>query len=125
VSAPTETEYRVLLVDDEAAMCELAEAALGRRGFRVTWCTTAAEAIRLLGDNSYDVVVTDLGMTGIGGLDLCAHIVERHPELPVVVVTGDGDAGHHARRLGARAFLVKPVKMDELSATLRRVAGAA
>jgi len=73
---------RVLCIDDEPDMCELAQAALDHRGFDVEWRTTPDEALQVLTEAEFDVVVTDLGMEGVGGLKLCEHLAERHPGVP-------------------------------------------
>jgi DNA-binding NtrC family response regulator len=119
----------VLFVDDDAAMCELAELALGVRGFSVRWCTSQGRALELLGQERFDAVVTDLSLELSpgpraqpgGGLELCARIVATRPGLPVVIMTGDAEAAEAATRAGARSFLVKPVEMDRLASTLEEV----
>jgi two-component system response regulator HydG len=113
---------RVLVVDDERGMCELLEAGLRKRGFTVTWRTSGAEALELAAAEEFDVVVTDLTMRGMTGLELCQHIAEVQPELPVIVITAFGslDTATAAIRAGAYDFITKPFELDTLKLTLER-----
>jgi two-component system response regulator HydG len=113
---------RVLLVDDDQAMCELIAAGLGKRGFEVTWRTSADEAFGLMQSEDYDVVISDLNMRGMNGLDLCERIVANRPDIPVVVVTAFGslETAVAAIRAGAYDFITKPFQTDVLRLTLER-----
>ncbi|MCA9677498.1 MAG: sigma-54-dependent Fis family transcriptional regulator [Kofleriaceae bacterium] len=113
---------RILVVDDDAAMCDLLAVGLGKRGFTVTTCTDPAAASGLLAEDDYDVVVTDLNMRGLDGLSLCARINASHPEIAVVVITAFGsmDAAIQAIRAGAYDFIPKPIELDALRLTLER-----
>src|SRR5262245_50491157 len=81
---------RILLVDDERRVCEMLEEDLGRRGYQVLWRTRATEALTLLAEQDFDVVVSDLNMAGMDGLELCERIVGNRPDVPVVVITAFG-----------------------------------
>jgi len=113
---------RVLVVDDDRDLCEVLEARLARRGYAVAWCTDAGEAFERLASDALDVVVTDLQMSGMNGLDLCARVVANRPDVPVVVITAFGsvDTAIAAIRAGAYDFLVKPVETDALDVALTR-----
>jgi len=115
------TKPRVLLAEDDEDMCRLIEAALQPR-MHVAWRTGAAEALELLSGDEYDVVVTDLNMKGMNGIDLCARIVESRPDVPVVVVTAFGslETAIASIRAGAYDFLTKPFDVEELGLTLDR-----
>ena len=113
---------RTLIVDDDRSMCELLDESLARRGFAPTWRTSAAEAFRLLETEDFDVIVTDLNMKGMNGIDLCGRIVANRPDVPVVVLTAFGslDTAVAAMRAGAYDFITKPVEMDALALALDR-----
>ena len=113
---------RILIVDDERSMCELIGADLRLRGLEVAWCTSAEEAFAKMPAGQFDVVVTDLNMPGMDGIDLCQRIVANHPDVPVVVMTGFGslDTAVAAIRAGAYDFVTKPLEMDVLAVALDR-----
>jgi DNA-binding NtrC family response regulator len=112
----------VLIVDDDAAMCEMLVKGLGRKGFTCQFRTAADDALALLESGSFDVVVTDLNMRAMNGLELCARVVANRPDLPVVVITAFGslETAVGAIRAGAYDFITKPVEIDALALTLGR-----
>ncbi|MDA7979404.1 MAG: sigma-54 dependent transcriptional regulator [Pirellulales bacterium] len=116
------THGRVLVVDDEASMCELLEADLRLRGFDVAWRTSAEEAFTLLRGESFDCVVTDLNMPGVNGIELCERIVAHRPDVPVIVMTAFGsmETAIAAIRAGAYDFVTKPLETQMLALTLER-----
>ncbi len=113
---------RVLVVDDEQAMCELLEAALVPRGFSIDWRTSPHEAFAEFERHAFDVVLTDLKMKGVDGIELCERLVATRPDVPVVLMTAFGsmETAVAAIRAGAYDFVTKPVEMDMLSLTLSR-----
>ena len=78
----------ILVVDDEQETCDLLEMALGRHGFKVTPSTNAQRALELVAEQDFDVVLTDLSMPEMSGLDLCERVLGTRPDMPVVVITG-------------------------------------
>jgi two-component system response regulator HydG len=113
---------RVLIVDDEQSMCELLQTALQLRGIDAAWYTSAEEAFQALKAADYDVVLTDLKMPGVSGLELCELIAANRPDVPVVVMTAFGsmETAVAAIRVGAYDFITKPIEMDMLALTLQR-----
>jgi two-component system response regulator HydG len=113
---------RVLVVDDDRSMCEFLEAGLAKRGFLPVARWSAAEALRALAADEFDVVVTDLNMTEMSGIDLCERIAANRPDIPVVVLTAFGslETAVAAIRAGAYDFLTKPVELDALVLTVER-----
>src|SRR5258706_1647327 len=112
---------RLLIVDDDQAACEFLESIL-RRQHRVSWRTSAHDALELVGEQDFDVILTDLNMTDLGGLDLCERIVGMRPDIPVIVVTGYGsmEAAIGAIRAGAYDFVTKPVDPNVIGLTVDR-----
>jgi len=102
---------RVLLVDDERAMVDTMVEELTSRHFDTVGVTSADEAVSMLarGDD-FDVLVTDVNMRGISGVDLCARVVDSRPDVPVIVITAFGslETAVATLRAGAFDFLVKP-----------------
>ena len=106
-------ERRVLIVDDDADIGLLIETGVREMGCVARALTTPEAALALLAVERFDLVVTDLQMPGMSGLELCERILELHPDVPVVVVTAHGslDAAVGAIRAGAYDFVTKPIKM--------------
>ena len=113
---------RVLVVDDEQSTCELLEVMLRRQGVDVTWRTSPHDALDLVVERDFDVILTDLEMAGLSGIELCERILLVRPDMPVVVVTGDATmaAAVAAIRAGAYDFLTKPVDAALLSRSVSR-----
>jgi two-component system, NtrC family, response regulator AtoC len=113
---------RVLLIDDDRDMCEMLSDGLKRRGFEVTWRTVPDEGLRLVGEQDFDVMITDLNMQGMSGVDLCQQVATVREDLPVVVVTAFGslEAAVAAIRAGAYDFVTKPFAIEALTLTLER-----
>jgi two-component system response regulator HydG len=113
---------RVLVVDDDQTTCELLEVLLRRDGLEVAWRTSALDALDLVAEQDFDLVLSDLGMASLGGAEMCTRILAIRPELPVVVVTGNAsfDAAVGAIRSGAYDFVTKPVDSKLLSLVVAR-----
>jgi len=112
----------ILIVDDDVAMCEMLVKGLARGGFDCRFRTAADEALALMETEPFDVVVTDLNMRAMNGLELCARIVANRPDVPVVVITAFGslETAVGAIRAGAYDFITKPVDVEALALTLAR-----
>ena len=113
---------KVLVVDDDKAMCELIDTTLTLKGYSTTWCQSANEANELLHNNEFDVVLTDVRMPGTTGLQLCQQISSTRPDIPVIVMTAFGtlDTAVATIRSGAYDFLTKPVELELLTLTIAR-----
>jgi len=103
-------------------MCELAEAGLSQRGYTVSWRLSPDEALAYLDSEDFSVLLVDIHMEGMSGLDLCRAALAKRPDLVVVVMTGFGTLEHAigAMRAGAYDFITKPVSMDALALTIDR-----
>lgn len=112
----------ILIVDDERSMVELLETDLALRGYRVTGFTSPVAALDALPMTDAQVVLTDLNMPGITGLQLCERVVANRPDIPVVVMTAFGsmETAIEAIRVGAWDFVTKPVEMELLAVVLDR-----
>ena len=113
---------RVLIVDDDAAMRDLLRDALVHRDYEVVLAESGEEALRHVASGEWDVVVTDLNMRGLDGLELCRRIAASRRDLPVLVITAFGsmDAAIAAIRAGAYDFITKPFEIDVLTLALER-----
>lgn len=131
-SSEAATRSRILVVDDVAAVRRTIERTLERAGHEVVSLGDAWEAWRRLEAESFDLLLTDLGMPGLGGMDLLEGLRKRDPELPVIILTGapSTESAMQAVRLAATAYLQKPIPAERLlqevdrALKLRRLARA-
>ena len=116
---------RVLIVDDEDELTSALVERLNLRGFQAEGVTTGAEALAYLADSKCDVVLLDVKMPGLGGLEVIERIKQERPTLEVILLTGHGSTqdAEKGMELGACDYLMKPLKIEELVEILR-AAGA-
>ena len=114
----------LLIVDDERAVREAAREAALVLGYRAAASDSAEQALRLLESQSIDVVLLDLKLPGVGGLDILRQIKSRRPDIEVIVITGHGtvESAVQAMKAGAYDFMTKPFSLEELKLLLERVA---
>ena len=115
------TKSHVLVVDDEADIRELLCMTLARMGVESHSAATQAEALALLGANSYDLCLTDMRLPDGDGLAVLDYVARNHPQVPVAVITAHGSTENAVAALKAGAFdyLAKPVSLDQLRALIR------
>jgi two-component system response regulator HydG len=113
---------RILIVDDDASLCELLAEGLGQHGFVCQWVTSSLSALERVGREEFDVVVSDINLPGMTGIELCKRLAENRPDLPVVVITAFGslDTAVAAMRAGAYDFVTKPFDVDVVALSLER-----
>jgi DNA-binding NtrC family response regulator len=117
-------DLRVLIIDDDHSMCDVLDAELKGRGFDATATTSPEDALRRLSEGDFDVILTDINMHSMSGVDLCRQIVESREQVPVVVMTAYGtmDTAISAIRAGAYDFVTKPFEMEDIALTIERAA---
>jgi CheY-like chemotaxis protein len=113
---------RVLLVEDDDDNRELMAEILGAAGCEVVSATSGREALRRLSECPVDVIVTDVGMPGMGGLELAVAAKAVAPSVPVVVVTGWAEREDITSAREVDAVLLKPVDPDVLAQAVSDVA---
>ncbi len=113
---------RVLLVEDDDDNRELMVEVLAAAGFEVVSAASGREGLRNLSERSVDVIVTDVGMPGMGGLELAAAAKTVAPTVPIIVVTGWAEREDIAAAREIDAVLVKPVDPDTLAQAVTDVA---
>jgi len=116
-------EPRILLVEDEVGQREALARSLKREGYRVRAAADGERALEALAQAPYDLVLTDLRLPGLDGLQVLRAAKEANPETAVVLLTGfpGVESSLVAVRLGASEYLVKPVDLERLSDVVRRV----
>jgi len=107
---------RILIVDDEEELVSALTERLNLRGFEAIGVTTGTEALDLIEREAFDVVLLDVKMPGLGGMEVIKRIKDTKPELEVVLLTGHGSsqAVEEGKALGAFDYLMKPIKIDAL-----------
>jgi DNA-binding NtrC family response regulator len=117
-----ETPARILVVDDSASTLEVLRRNLVDGGFKVVTASGAADALALLSFTPVDLVLTDLKMPGLSGLDLVRHVRENLKDTEIVVITGYATIGGavEALRSGAEDYLAKPFTDEELREAVER-----
>ena len=106
----------ILVVEDRESLRRMLERALQQEGYEVTVCADGEQATSKLAAGSFDLVLTDLKLPGMSGIEVLRTSRETHPRLPVVVLTAFGTVGTavEAMKLGAADFLEKPVEIEDL-----------
>jgi len=108
---------KILVVDDEETVCGSVKKVLSRKGYDVSEALTVDDAIALIKEMTFDLVITDLMIPGTSGMELLQLIRDHYPELDVIMITGYAsiESAVKATRLGAAAYLPKPFTPDELT----------
>jgi CheY-like chemotaxis protein len=114
---------RVLIVDDDREVAATLRDALTDAGYAVKVAVSGPEAVGLVTVFQPDVVLLDVTMPGMSGIEVLEHLRQGHPHVPVVMVTGnrDEDAARRTLVRGAFDYVPKPVELD----VLERIVGAA
>ena len=117
-------ETRVMVVDDEAIVCDRLRDHLEKNDLRVTAFTDSREALAALEEGHFHVVVTDLKMAGATGLDVLHNIRQRGQPTQVIIITGYGsmEAAREAETVGAYDFVCKPFELKDLTKKVKRAA---
>ena len=115
-------ETSVLVVDDEESVATTIQAILQLDGHEVVAVTTGVEAIRILGERQFDVVLTDLRLTDVDGVEVLKEVQRTAPETAAIMLTGYAslESAIAALRSGAYDYLMKPSDVEELRATVNR-----
>src|SRR5262245_12889428 len=112
----------IVVVDDDEDMAALIRNALDSRGYRAVALSSATQCLEYLRSEVADLVVSDIRMPGMSGLDLCRELTARHPDLLVILTSGvlavDNVVG--AIRAGGYDFIAKPITADRLQIAIAR-----
>ena len=113
---------RVLIVDDEKDFVEMLALRLTEVGEKVSSAFSGEECLKVLAQKNIDVVILDIKMPGMDGIDTLKELKKRHPLVEVIMLTGHGttDTAVKGMKLGAFDYLMKPAEFDDLSDKLER-----
>jgi len=122
MSDQTTGRGKILIVDDEPDFLESLDWQLTKRGYRVFLAPSGDVALDILGSESVDILVADIRMPGMDGIELIRRATALAPDLQSIVITGHGgvDTAIEAMRLGAINYLRKPVGVEELDVSIQK-----
>lgn len=114
---------RILIVDDEENVLVLFKRVLAKEGYDVECASSGYEALHRLENNSFNLVLTDLKMDGMDGLDLMRKSKALNPAVPFIMITAYGtiQAAMTAGKEGVENFLIKPIDIEELKLAVKKV----
>jgi two-component system OmpR family response regulator len=109
-------DTKVLLIDDEEEFTKTLSERMESRGLKVDSANSGEEALRKINEVSYDAIFLDLAMPGMDGIETLKRMLEKNPDLQVILLTGHGsiDKSVEAVKLGAKDFLEKPADINKL-----------
>ncbi len=107
---------KILIIDDEERFLHSTQKLLKRKGYDVETASSGEKGLDLLLEKNIDVVILDVKMPGIGGMETLKRIKRQHPTVEVIMLTGHGTAEYavDALMLGASDFLIKPISVSEM-----------
>ena len=114
---------KILVVDDEKVVCTGCEKILGEAGYQVKSTLSAKEALNILKEEPFDIVITDLKMPELSGMELLKIIKREYPQITVIVITGYSsvETAVEAMKLGAFDYLPKPFTSDQVVLVIEKV----
>ncbi|MEZ7196289.1 response regulator [Pseudodesulfovibrio karagichevae] len=112
----------ILILDDEPIVSKRLQPALEKKGYEVESFYESAQAMARIRERSFDIVVTDLKMEGIDGMQFLAEVKKLSPSTEVIVITGFAtmDTAKESMRKGVFDFLAKPFKLGEIQEVIRK-----
>lgn len=107
---------RILLIEDDPGAGTALQKVIKAEGYEVDWVTRGEDALRRVGEQNYQLVVTDLKLPGLSGLELVRRFHASHPKLPLILMTAHGttETAIEAMKFGAFEYLTKPFEVEEL-----------
>jgi len=111
----------VLIVDDEQVVCDLLYEELSDRGYQCAFVLTGDEALSKLAKQDFDVVLLDIRLPGMSGMEVLREIWLNHSDTATIMITGvnDVDTAVEAMKLGASDYIVKPFQLDRVDDSIR------
>lgn len=113
---------RLLVIDDEPIVGKRLQQVFAKMGFDVETYTSALSAMESMERDPFDIVVTDLKMEGMDGMEVLERVKEKNPDTKVIIITGYAqlDTASEAFRKGVFDFIAKPFRLDELKRVIVR-----
>jgi DNA-binding NtrC family response regulator len=116
----------ILILDDEPMVGQRLNPALTKEGYRVEVYTAPKEAVARLEEKTFDIVVTDIRMEELDGLEVLESVLKRSPQTKVIMITGFAtlEKAHESLSKGAFDFIAKPFRIGKIRETILRAANA-
>jgi len=113
---------RIMVLDDEPIVCKRLKPALEKQGYEVDTFTESSEAMEQIQDVAYDIIITDLKMKGVDGMQLLTEAKRRSPKTEVIVITGFAtmETAKESFHKGVFDFIAKPFKLSEIQEVVSR-----
>ena len=117
-------KLRIMVLDDEPIVCKRLKPALEKIGYEVDAFTQSPEAMRQIQRISYDIIITDLKMKEIDGMQFLSEAKKLHPDTEVIVITGFAtmETAKQSLQKGVFDFIAKPFKLSEIQEVVNRAA---
>lgn len=117
-------ELQVLVLDDEPIVCKRLKPALEKSGYAVEIFEDAAQALKRIDEKQFDIVVTDVRMEEIDGIQVLEHVLAKSKDAKVIIITGYAtvEVAREALAKGAFDFIAKPFKPNELRSAIAKAA---
>jgi two-component system, NtrC family, response regulator PilR len=114
---------RVMIIEDDKEMRSLLKDFFEEEGFETDSASNGVDALRMLSKDHFDLVITDIRMPGLTGLDILPRIRRLKPEIPIIVMTayGSDDVRRRSLERGATIYLEKPIHLSKLRAVIREM----
>ncbi len=117
-----ESKTRILILDDEPIVCKRLKPAFEKLGYEVEAFTNSSEAMERVQEQDFDIVITDLKMEGVDGMQFLTAVKERSPETEVIVITGFAtmETAKESFQKGVFDFVAKPFKISEIREVVKK-----
>ncbi len=111
----------ILVIDDEPVVCDSCERFLGEEGYRVETVLKGSDGLKILGEKEYDIVITDLKMPEISGMEVLEYVKKSNPDIQVIIITGYSTIENAVESIkkGAFDYIPKPFTPEELLSVVR------
>ncbi len=115
-------KLRIMVLDDEPIVCKRLKPALEKQGYEVDAFTQSSEAMEQIKAVEYDIIITDLKMKGVDGMQLLGEAKRRSPKTEVIVITGFAtmETAKESFHKGVFDFIAKPFKLSEIQEVVNR-----
>ncbi len=112
----------ILILDDEPIVSKRLKPSLEKKGYEVETFTVSMDALHRVGERDFDIVITDLKMEGLSGMEFLTEVKKKSPQTEVIVITGFAtmDTARESFNKGVFDFLAKPFKLGEIAAVIKR-----